>query len=916
MSTADQNRHLFVPSPLLKLVQTGILTIVLSACSDGQSAEEHYQKAVEHLQGGNQQAAMIELKNAIQMAPDHGAARQALGELNFNRGNLLAAQKEYQRSLAAGAPPNDIIPKLAEIDAMLGLSAEIKQLIARKELTDNTASANTLALAAISAFATGERESAQQYLAQAERLAEANNFVILAKAFGLVQTQQLDEAKVVIQRLPEGFTPPLAMALRGQLQSITGELEAGIATYRTLTGQYPGHPQYKLVLAQLLAANKQYPEAETLIDALLKLNKFHGVANQIKASLRFRDGDYPAAQEYAELALASDTDNADARVIAGMAAYKQAKFERALQQLRPLADTLEPDSPAVRALIALKLRLGDTEHLTNAMDSLDPQRQEDMLLIAQATGALVRKGKLDDALRLAGQAQQESPENHATALLRGQVELIAGKREGLDRLKNLLKEEPGAGSARVSIAHTLVREGKYQQALALSKDWLALNPNQPQGHLLAGLIYSSQDNLDAARSSFQAALDLAPDNLSAAIGLADVLIRQGALKDAVTPLLHALDVDPTSPPTLSQLVQLAALNRPQPAFDPELILTRIQTARASQEKSPILLAAEATLLILNGDRPRARTLLEAQPLAARTAGLTLLLGDLYLAEGNTSKAQQTYDEGLRRFPDATHIRLRTIGLLEHAGQGRQALRIAIQGLNQKPDDPDLALAAANLHYRNKQLNEARELLQIVPVDILKTRPFYWKLKGILAMAGGKYPEGIAALTTYHAQTDQPQSAIILATSYQTAGQPQKAVDLLEQQPFNLPIKLQLASLYNEMHATAKAQQTYLDILDKDPENTISLNNLSLLHLSSNDLPNALKLAARAYQNAPEHPAILETYGRVLMAAGNQDNALIHLKKAYELVPDNRAIASSYASALQRTGADSKAKEVMSRLQAQ
>src|SRR6056297_880462 len=66
------------------------------AWADAESSKEYYQDALDWLNKGDFRAAVIQLRNALQEDPENHSARQLLGRLYLEAGNLNAALKELE----------------------------------------------------------------------------------------------------------------------------------------------------------------------------------------------------------------------------------------------------------------------------------------------------------------------------------------------------------------------------------------------------------------------------------------------------------------------------------------------------------------------------------------------------------------------------------------------------------------------------------------------------------------------------------------------------------------------------------------------------------------------------------------------------------------------------------------------------
>ena len=94
------------------------LLSILSACSGGSSVEEHIAKANQFIAGSKYDAAIIELKNALQQDNDSAEARWLLGKIYLDSGDILSAEDAQGIGLV-----NRVVPD-GELDAFVADWAE------------------------------------------------------------------------------------------------------------------------------------------------------------------------------------------------------------------------------------------------------------------------------------------------------------------------------------------------------------------------------------------------------------------------------------------------------------------------------------------------------------------------------------------------------------------------------------------------------------------------------------------------------------------------------------------------------------------------------------------------------------------------------------------------------------------------
>ena len=99
--------------------------ITLTGCKSENPADL-IRSAREYQAKGDHQAAIIQLKNVVQLQPENGEARLLLGQSALIVGDPATAEKEFRRALEHGQPRALVIPQLAQ--AMLD-AGEIDKVI-------------------------------------------------------------------------------------------------------------------------------------------------------------------------------------------------------------------------------------------------------------------------------------------------------------------------------------------------------------------------------------------------------------------------------------------------------------------------------------------------------------------------------------------------------------------------------------------------------------------------------------------------------------------------------------------------------------------------------------------------------------------------------------------------------------------
>ena len=102
-----------IPRALVALSLAVAVMLVLGACGNGSSVEEHFRQGNKYAQAGEFEKAIVEFEAALQIDPDNVSARSNLGVVYYNLGRLDEAIQQYQEAIARAPSDADIHSNLA-----------------------------------------------------------------------------------------------------------------------------------------------------------------------------------------------------------------------------------------------------------------------------------------------------------------------------------------------------------------------------------------------------------------------------------------------------------------------------------------------------------------------------------------------------------------------------------------------------------------------------------------------------------------------------------------------------------------------------------------------------------------------------------------------------------------------------------
>lgn len=195
------------------------------------------------------------------------------------------------------------------------------------------------------------------------------------------------------------------------------------------------------------------------------------------------------------------------------------------------------DTETLHAEVCLKLeRKADAARYYDQALARNP-RHSDALIgrsrLRMAAGDL--EGAVAD-LTLANQVQP-SPE------LASELAALSARSNDPERALGPLRErvrvEPASRAARRDLAEMLVRAGKLDEAKSQTDALVALAPNDPASHEMAGDVFAEKAPLDASRYYVWAAR-LAPEAVTARLKLGTALVRATKFAECVEPLAFVI----------------------------------------------------------------------------------------------------------------------------------------------------------------------------------------------------------------------------------------------------------------------------------------------------------------------------------------------------------------------------------------
>ncbi|SFU58650.1 XrtA/PEP-CTERM system TPR-repeat protein PrsT [Pseudoduganella namucuonensis] len=884
-----------LPPSLRAALAAALIASTLPACKHGADPDHLVAGAREYQRKGESKAAVIELKNALQHAPGHGAARMLLGDVYLDSGDVLSADKEFRRARELGAPAAEALPRLAR--TML-LQQQYEETLAL--MPAEGGAPELLALRGYALLGLHRRNEAAALFEQALSRQPGHVAALLGKARLALQVQDAAQAHAHVDAaLAARPVDPDALRMKGDLLRMDGKLDQALARHLEIIKNLPGNLQARVDAAGIQIEAGRHAEAKAMLAAARKIAPGGLQVIYTQALLNFREKNLHGALEHLQLVLRAAPDHLPSLLLAGAVQYELNNGAQAEQYLGRFLQAEPGHLYAGKLMAGLALRAGKADEAIRLLAPLLEKHPDDVELLAAAGDAHMRARQFTRAAELLQRATELAPAKPALRAALGASHL--GKGDGpraiaeLERALGMDAATPRAGPLLVL---THLRNGDHAKALAAVRT-LEARGNNPAVQNLKGGVLLAQRDTEGARKAFEAALALEAGYLPALQNLAqlDTLARQP--ERARQRYEAALARDPRNGVLMTELARLAtAQGRPAEAM--------AWLERASRQQpdalAPSLLLANYYLRA--GERQKALTLAQklhsAHPASAEA--LTVL-AESQTASGDHEAALESHAALAAMQPESALAQMRLAGTLMGLNQRDEALAAVRKALELEPDLGVAQQTAVRLLTERRAWLEALEVARAAQ----RRHPdagLGYKLEGEILMARGQAPQALKLFEQAYGREQSGPMAIAVHRALSATGRSgdaaQRIRQYLEYHPRDTPTRLYLASALSQARDYAGAVAQYERVVEADPEHVVALNDLAWASQQLKD-KRALAYAERAYRLAPSNPAVADTLGGILLEQGQPERALPMLKKASDAAPRVGDIRFRYASALMRTG---------------
>lgn len=890
------------------------IVVALAGCG-ADTPEKHIAAARQQLAKGDQKAAVIELKNALQKKNDSAEARLLLGQTLLESGDVRSAELELRKARELGSPADQVTPLMLRAYLATGQFKLALEEGAKIQPTDPEAQASVLNSIATALASTGDAGGAQKAIDSA--LEKKPDFApaLLTRARLLAAAGRADEALAGLDRI---FTlqPRNAEAwkFKGDLQMARDERAAGLESYRKAVEFRPDFIIARFAVFSNLMGQSKPDEAAKAFEAMQGVAKGHPLTQLAGAQLAFSRKDFKTAREYSQQLLRITPDNPVALTQAGAVEFSLKSFAQAETHL---ARALKADARSMPARRWLALTYMASGQPAKAVDILKPildRIKSDPSLLMLAGEAFMRNGDVARAEEFFGAAAKLDPNDARKRTSLALTRFARGDADaGFDALEKISAADTGTSADLALIANHL-RRGEIDKGLAAIDNLQKKQPDNPLPHEMRGRLLLAKRDVAGARASFEKALALNPTYFAAVAGLAALDVNDKKPADAVKRFETLVAADPKNAQAHLAIAGLKA----QGGSATEEVAAQIGKAITARPDEVAPRAALIDLYIRAKDYRKAITAAQDGIAALPDRPELLdLLGQAQQANNEFNQALSTYAKQASLQPGSARPYLRMAEVNVAAKKPDAAAQNLRQALEIKSD---LIEAQRGLIMLDLQSNKGKNALALAR-EVQKQRPkeaVGYMLEGDIHAAQKAWGDAVNAFRAALKITPATEIAIKLHGALLAANNKAEAERLAatwqKDQPKDYGFQMHLGEVALARNDLDGASQRFRNLLAAMPENPVLLNNLAWT-AGKLKAPDAVELAEKANKVAPNQPAFMDTLAMLLLDKGEVARATELLAKAVGLAPQAPAIRLNYARALIKSGKKREARLLLEELAA-
>jgi tetratricopeptide (TPR) repeat protein len=497
--------------------------------ADPSRSESYLNLALLQLRSNQPEQAEGNFRKAAELDPKAMNAQLALGGFYQSRNRLGEAEQQFRHAI--DVDPKDPAPRAALVRLLMaeGKKAEIESFLkqTRSDLSNNSEGYRMLG---DYYYASGDLDHATAeygslFKDHPKDIQVKKNYIQL-----LILKNRLDEATKLNDEILKSNPHEVdALVYRGQVQIRKNDPNGAVDSLQTALRNDPDNPiaHYQLGLAFQQQYNPSRAEAEWR--EAVRLRPELTDAQRALAAVELRRGDLDGLTLTAQQIITAQPYSGDGYLLRAIAELSRKQYQQALDDVHT-AINRAPQSPAPYVQMGnihlVQKQYAEAEQAYRQALDKDPSSTDGLSGLLNTYFAAKQP---DKAIAAVNTQLAKSPNNSdfydllGTALYNGKKD-YKGAEAALRKAVELNKNN---GDALVKLGKLQAQQGATDEALATYRQSIKDNPRDITFYILSGELYESKKDWAQAKSMYQQALNIQPDNPLASNNLAYVILQEG-----------------------------------------------------------------------------------------------------------------------------------------------------------------------------------------------------------------------------------------------------------------------------------------------------------------------------------------------------------------------------------------------------
>lgn len=658
-----------------KLVSAAVIASLVAGCGGAEQRKARYvAKGESYLAERKYEKARVEFRNALQIEPNDVDARYQLGRVSEKLNNPREAVGHYQAAIDLDPNHMESRAALARLFLLGGVADRAMELVV-PGLTQQPDNAQLLTVRGAAKAQLGDVPGAFEDAQRAAKLAPNDEYAVALLASLYRQSARSDKAielvSATVERLPESV-------------------------------------DLRVVLADLLLAQKQIPEAEAQLKKVIELQpedlshryrlaRFHMLAKNI-----------PAAERTLREAIATKPDSVEAKVALADLLAAHGGADNAEAELKRFAAE-EKDGAAMQLALARfyesQRKLDQAEGTYRELIKSQKTEPDGLTARNRLATLLLQKQDVKSATALIDEVLQENPRDNDALVLRGNLALARGDTPAaIADLRSVLRDQPNS----VPVLRALARAHLQNNELALAEETLRSaaqsNPGDKTVRLELSQLLTQSGRPEQARPVLEQLVKESPSDVT----MLESLFRvQAALKDLPAARATAGNIREVRPDQPLGWYLEGALNEAEQQYDAaEAAYSRsLEIQPDAGEPLTALVRVDVSRKQVPKALARLDKVITEQPdnIIARN-----LKGELLTSRGELDAAAAVFNEAIAKAPQ-WWMPYRGLALSHLAGKRND---VAIQVLEQGLQKTGAAVLGTDLAALYERLNRPDDAIHV------------------------------------------------------------------------------------------------------------------------------------------------------------------------------------------------------------